>query len=303
MHDLLVVGEQELAAIRNLVRFTGDRPGLGTRAGCAFQLGTLGVYGLAMMSCGTVRDLVELAWRQGSGKFSWGMLDVRLQERGGVLQAVFDEASVPSDVRAFIIERDLAFSSAVLDLLVSPRQGITTTTTLAAGRVGELREAVGVHRLVPSGSRNMITFSASMLDEPLPYGDAHAAAMCESQCEQLLAGAAHRAPIGTMRAKVESALDHLPATAWSLEAVAAARFVHARTLHRLLAAEGASFRVIVDGKREQLATALLMDSELTVGQVAARVGYTDTHSFARAYKRWTGQTPGTVQRQRPTTAT
>jgi AraC-like DNA-binding protein len=213
----------------------------------------------------------------------------------GVL-AIFDETSVPEDVRNFVIERDLAFSMAVLDLLLGAHPGITVTTTLRVERVGALREAIGPRRVGPGGRRNVITFRSGMLDEELPNGDSFAAAMCERQCEQLLERAVLQAPAGSSRAKVEAVLQRLPAAAWSLEEVAAARFVHPRTLDRLLAAEGRSFRGIVDETRERWATALLTETDQTISQVAQRLGYTHAQSFARAYKRWTGQTPAAARR-------
>jgi AraC-like DNA-binding protein len=47
---------------------------------------------------------------------------------------------------------------------------------------------------------------------------------------------------------------------------------------------------------ETLATELLATTSVTVEQVAARLGYADAASFTRAYKRWTGRTPGAVAR-------
>jgi AraC-like DNA-binding protein len=295
--DQVVVADQELAAIRNLVTSTDDRPGLGTQAARGVRLGTLGVWGLAMMSSRTVRELVAVALRQGLRKFSWGLLDVRIVERDTGVQAIFDETSVPEDVRNFVIERDLAFSVAVLDLLLGVHPDVMVMTTLPADRVAALREAVGPQRLVPGGGRNVITFRSRMLDEELPGGDALAAAMCEQQCEQLLERVVLRAPDGSFRAKVEAVLQRLPASSWSLDKVAAARFVHPRTVDRLLAAEGTSFRELVAAARERSATALLTETDQTVSQIARRLGYAHTQSFARAYKSWTGVTPGAVRRR------
>jgi len=47
---------------------------------------------------------------------------------------------------------------------------------------------------------------------------------------------------------------------------------------------------------------LLERSDRPLKQVAAAVGYADAKSFARAFKAWTGRTPGAVRRaaaQRP----
>ena len=190
--ELSIVAGQELSAIRNFVTFTGDAPGLGTEAGHRFQLGTLGVYGLAMMSSRTVRELVGVARRQGFGKFSWGMLDIAIAERDFGVRVRFDETSVPADVRNFVIERDLAFTMAVLDLLIGPRPQVVVATTLPERRAAGLRDSVGRHRLVTEQAQNVVTFAAAILDDVLPHGDQYAAAMCERQCEELLQRATQR---------------------------------------------------------------------------------------------------------------
>jgi len=47
-----------------------------------------------------------------------------------------------------------------------------------------------------------------------------------------------------------------------------------------------------------VADELLVSAGLTVSEVAYRLGYHDAAGFTRAYKRWTGTTPGTAH-ERP----
>jgi AraC-like DNA-binding protein len=291
-----VLASQELSAVRNLVAFAKDEPGLGASAATRFQLGTLGVWGLAMMSCRTVRESVEIAMRQGYGKFSWGMLAASVERHGRDLRAVFDEHGAPSDVRNFLIERDLAFTFTALDKLLGRRASLVVETTLDQDRVRRLRELLGPRVLRVGAPRNAIWLPGSTLDLPLPNGDAYAMAMCERQCEELLERRQWQAPPVSARAKVEAVLMRLPPASWTLENVAGERYVHPRTLNRLLAAERTSFRAIVDERREALASAMLAETDLSVGEIARRVGYAETPSFVRAYRRWTGRTPGAVRR-------
>ncbi len=293
---LTVLASHELAAVRNLITLTNDQPGVGVSAATRFQLGSLGVWGLAMMSSQTVRDLVEVALRLGYRKFSWGVLGVSLEAEGDALGAIFDERVAPADLRNFLIERDLAFAVTTLDKLVGRRVPLVVETTLGHERVRALRELVGPRVVTANAPRNVIWFPRSTLRMQLPNGDAYAAAMCERQCEELLERKQWQAAPATARAKVEAVLMRLAPTSWTLDAVAAARFVHPRTLNRLLAAEGTSFRVVVDDLRENLATTMLTETGLPMHEVAQRVGYAETPSFVRAYRRWTGRTPGAVMR-------
>ena len=85
-------------------------------------------------------------------------------------------------------------------------------------------------------------------------------------------------------------------------AVAAALGTSTRSLHRQLREEGRSLQALRDEVHRERALELLERSERPLKQVAAAVGYADAKSFARAFKAWTGRSPGAVRRaaaQRP----
>jgi AraC-like DNA-binding protein len=82
----------------------------------------------------------------------------------------------------------------------------------------------------------------------------------------------------------------------SVGAIADGLHMSDRTLQRKLAAEGASFDEIVDGLRAELARRYLEDPRLAIGEVAFLLGYSEASAFHRAFKRWTGRTPGDHRR-------
>jgi AraC-like DNA-binding protein len=68
-----------------------------------------------------------------------------------------------------------------------------------------------------------------------------------------------------------------------------------RTLQRRLRAEGTSFGEMLEAARRQLAESLLVDADFTVDEIAKAVGYTSKQHLIRAFKKWTGVTPGTFR--------
>ncbi len=64
-----------------------------------------------------------------------------------------------------------------------------------------------------------------------------------------------------------------------------------RTLQRRLQDEGSSFRRIVDHEHRSLALGLLGRPGCRVIDVAQAVGFDDATSFAKAFRRWTGESP------------
>lgn len=78
-----------------------------------------------------------------------------------------------------------------------------------------------------------------------------------------------------------------------------ATFLHLtpRTLQRKLQDEGAAFQTIADSIRSDMAIDLLRNPQLTVNEVAYKLGYAEPSVFRRAFKKWTGSTPGELRRQ------
>jgi AraC-like DNA-binding protein len=81
-----------------------------------------------------------------------------------------------------------------------------------------------------------------------------------------------------------------------LEEVAARLKLPTWTLRRKLADEGTQFRAILNDTRRDLAMTYIRDTELAFGEIAYLLGFASAEAFQRAFKRWTGQTPGAFRR-------
>ncbi|KAF0802882.1 AraC family transcriptional regulator [Alcanivorax xiamenensis] len=68
--------------------------------------------------------------------------------------------------------------------------------------------------------------------------------------------------------------------------------VSERTLQRRVEAEGQDFRSLLSDSRRQLALTLMPWRDLTTEQLAARLGYSQTAQFYRAFRDWFGESPG-----------
>ena len=71
-----------------------------------------------------------------------------------------------------------------------------------------------------------------------------------------------------------------------------------RSLRRRLAAAGTSFRQRRDMALAERAQRLLAEG-VPVERVAGELGYADAAAFTRAFRRWTGETPGRFARSQP----
>jgi AraC-like DNA-binding protein len=68
------------------------------------------------------------------------------------------------------------------------------------------------------------------------------------------------------------------------------------TLARRLEEEGTSFKNVVEVVRRDLACRYARNPAIPLAEVAYRVGFSDAPTFTRAFKRWTGKTPGAYRK-------
>ena len=78
----------------------------------------------------------------------------------------------------------------------------------------------------------------------------------------------------------------------SLDAIAALWAMAPQTLRRHLRDEGQGFQQIKDDLRRDAAIACLAQPELTLPEIAQRLGFSEASTFHRAFKKWTGVAPG-----------
>ena len=166
------------------------------------------------------------------------------------------------------------------------------------GSLGPLVEHFGTSRLEFSEATNGLAYPAELLSLPVVSSDPALAAELSAHSERLLAAA--RRPDEALSRAVRAELRKLLAKATGdepgIEQVARALALSARTLQRRLAEEESTFAGLLDDERRQLARALLADARLSLAEVASRLGYSEPRAFQRAFKRWTGTTPGQFRR-------
>ena len=118
-----------------------------------------------------------------------------------------------------------------------------------------------------------------------------------TQNEQSLREFLRRAPYATTH-RVEQLLNqHSSQKLPNAEVVASQLNMSPRTLHRKLAAEGASFQRLKDSFRSELAIQYVSRPELSFDAIATLMGFQDNSAFYRSFKKWTGTSPGQFRRQ------
>lgn len=84
---------------------------------------------------------------------------------------------------------------------------------------------------------------------------------------------------------------HVSAHMPDIETVAGISNLSVRTLQRQLHDEGQSFASIISDVRFEAASNLLHNSNQSISEICAELGYSDPAHFTRAFRRWSGMSP------------
>lgn len=137
-------------------------------------------------------------------------------------------------------------------------------------------------------SLNALTFPVAILTRPVPTANAEFRRVALDYIRD------HLDDDEDNRIRRVVLLVHqlLPTGRCSLQAIAEILSMHPRTLQRELRRSAATFRIIVDRARRELVADYLLNTDATLTQVAAMLGYADQAAFNNAFRRWYGSPPG-----------
>ena len=282
----LMTLQQEQLFNQTAIKVTGD-PGLGLAIGPRFRHNAFGILGLALMSSDTLRaGLATCFALQG---LTWSRLRWRLlvDNKTAIMEAV--ESNPLGPCLQYMVERDLSAIARMCDDMLCGHLPLSEASFSYPAPAHAQKYGAVFQCPVNFGSgRNEVRFDASWLDVELPQANPAVCKIFQGQCRELLAG-----PINeTSYTQMVSYMIVDPSGSFlSLEHLAEKLHVSPRTLRRKLAKEGTNFQQLITAVRSSLAKELLLCQELSIEEVAVRLGYSDSTSFHHAFKRWTGFSP------------
>jgi AraC-like DNA-binding protein len=284
------ISVETLCAVSERARMLTAEPGIGFYVGMQKRLAMYGYLGFAAMSAATLREGIELAVRY--APIVSTSLSFELRVHGETATLTIEEH----------VDLGPTHDIGIFSLLVGMRQ---ITIMMVGQALGEAVTDIPLAKpayfdrfahLLPGvrfdQPKLRIHFAASALDLPLVTPDRAALALAREACERQLneLGFEHQLPARVRRLAIG------PEGLRSIDEVARALRLSTRTLKRKLAVGGASFSTLVEREREERSLELLGAAELTLEEVAQRLGYSSVPNFARAFRRWRGESPAQYRR-------
>jgi AraC-like DNA-binding protein len=140
---------------------------------------------------------------------------------------------------------------------------------------------------------NRLAFDARCLDWSVLSSNAALLPLFESYADTMLAALT---PTQDYQQKVSQAIaQHLIGELPTIQAIAYELAISVRHLQRELKAEGTSFQKLLDETRKKLALQHLKNPTTPIHDIAFLLGFSEPSAFNRAFKRWTGKTPGSYR--------
>ena len=294
--DQRIAASAYLTLLGEGVRLTGD-PNLGLHLGESVRPGYYGVLGYLIMSCATLADALHRQARYASLVGSLGL--VVLDDEPARPDS---EPLVAHSWQPLLAQQQLQLSEETLAGWVSFGRWISgldiapTEVRFQHPAPADTSEHARIFRcpVLFDQPDNALIFPKRLLAAPLNQADAQVRGMLDAYADRLLAELNQGNSV-LDRARLELARQ-LPEQGPDLEAIAAALALSPRTLQRRLREGGLSFSQLVDETRQQLVLHYLRDSSLELAEIAFLVGFSEPGSLARAFRRWTGTSPGEYRR-------
>jgi AraC-like DNA-binding protein len=275
-------------------------PALGVRWGSRRCVRELGLVGYTMLHSATLRDALERLARYGQILVDHAEVSIAKLPQGGLrvdlaFDPALDDVEQPIDYAlAWVVSvcRELT-RAPIVPLEVGfpyPRSAKTYEHARAFGR----NQAFDARKA-------SIAFSPADAARAVLSAEHELGAYLDQLANRTLASLGAEA--GSLPDRVRRAIwGRMHGTKPSLEQVARSLGIGSRSLQRRLGEDKTTYAALLDEVRHTMAARLLLERDVSIGEIGYLLGYSDASAFHRAFLRWEGTGPKQFRRRRRNTA-
>ena len=281
---------EQMQLCRHALRST--KPGLGLRVGHQLQLAAHGPLGIAMQSAdtlatalGTFVDLVAMRASIFSLSMETPPAVAGLESQSREVRVIVETKGLDAELKPFFSEALLFSLTNCFDFFAGQSQGLYRLE-LGYPQPSYGADYVGVFgaRVSFDCERTLIAFDRQHIKLASPEADVEAFEDAIRRCRAHMQRQA-----GSLADDVERFLLENPGKLWGVEEVAVLFSMSARTLIRRLKSDGLTYQGLRDEALKSQAVIYL--KSMSVEATAMALGFADTSSFRRTFKRWFGVPP------------
>ena len=279
--------DESLQLIDNALNIS-QRDDLGLLVGSRESLNDWGMMGYAIANSETSEEVLDIAQRY--YQITTNLTRFSIVHNDGRLK-ISAQANHPVEkhLNRFLIEEHLGCNVKMTrDMIGETFAPMEAHFSYPAPEYLEAYEALFHCPLHFDADENFILISEDVLNRNNHRSNPVTAKMALKLCEEMLQQQqSQRSLISQIKLMLINADEGFPA----LSQVANQMHMSERNLRRHLADHGTSFRAILDDVRQQLALEYLADPAMAMEDIAARLDFSDSSSFYRAFKKWMGKPP------------
>ncbi len=274
-----------------------ENPALGLALGQRINMSAHAVLGQVFLACSNLAQVLDVFLRYAPLLTPATTLELAETEQEVVL--AFNIGALAQEVETPLEFNHELMCAAILNtmrgLLYNRVLGASVNCPYPAPPYAE-QYTTAFGRLVQfNASQASISFSRELLTRPLPTANPALRSLYEAECARLLKDLDEPDSVG---AQLEKLLAQMQGQYPNLTQAARMLNFSPRTLRRRLADENRRYQEVLDGTRAKQARHYLQHSQLPINSIAYLLGFNDASNFRRAYKRWTGEGPGTTRKSR-----
>jgi AraC-like DNA-binding protein len=277
-----------VAAACALLDIAAGRTGIGEIGMALAEAGGLGILGAFGRHVQAADSLLEAIARFGRHA-SWNLLGAETNLQLAGPSAIWCCAPSPAAARGRHHSAIFALTQMrnVVRLVAGPEWRADELRLPRASGDVEPRLAQALAGRVLPGMAYALVFPRALLRRPIVVPHRRSAGYAEAELA-MLAGALPTDFVGSVRQILRA---FLPSGYPHLRDFARACGVSVRKLQRRLNASGTTYSKLVEQIRLEEAMAMLADGRITVTEVGLELGYNESASFTRAFRRWQGVAP------------
>ncbi len=306
--DQRILASVHYAVWREVVKQTGDE-NLGLHFGEAFNVSNYGIVGYVLLNCQTLADVFEKYCRY-TYLFCQGVPShLSISEGMAFFECNLSSELMPQDnpLEESRYDAECTFASTLAAVKVLT--GKELRPSMVSFRHASPRDVSEYQRIFQTDLKfsmpfNRLAFNAAYLNWPVLSSNASLLPLFEQQADAMLGtlnggnGATPLRKESCYTPKVVHLIaEHFRGELPKIDAIAFLLSISTRHLQRELQAEGTSFQKLLDNTRKELALRHLENPTLSIHDIAFLLGFSEPSAFNRAFKRWTGKTPGLYRLQ------
>lgn len=286
-----MISAAEVAAIVESTNALSNDPALGLHVGEEIGVEMLDLMGMLVSTAPNLREAITCA--QNSSRLISTLGHIELREQGDEAAVVLHLIAGPTQLHIDGYAETVA--AACISIIRRLVRGQVHLRALHCRHpepawVDEYRRIFGEEtELVFNAPEYAMHFDRQLLDLPMSR---HSPGLYQHLRAEAARRLASRPERESSSASVQRLIDEaLGETVIDLPLIAARMGLNPRTLQRRLHEEGGNFSLILEACRYRCARDWIGQSERSVEDLAAHLGYSEPAVFYRAFKNWSGFTP------------